>query len=309
MALPSPRPARRRPRSGGRMLREALAVALALASAALVRSACAEGEALAWQPGWRRAGPADYVLVSALGAANLGVGLAFPGRREPAWTGRNGFDDAARDALRLHSRGARRAAGITSDVMWIGLTLYPGLVDSLLLATVEHRRPDVGWQLFMTYGESALAAGLVTVATQGLAGRARPLAAECALDAEYDPHCGTAQQSRSFVAGHVSMAVNSAALTCVNQAHLPLYGRGAGGAVACASLGAAAGAVGVLRVAADKHWATDVLAGAALGLSTGLLAPLALHYGFGSSPGAPRAFRLTPVVGPGSLLALAGGAF
>lgn len=287
----------------------AFACLVALALLALAGPARAQDAALAWQPGWRRASPADYVLVSALGASNLAVGLAFPGEREAAWTGRNGFDDGARDGLRLRSREARRWAGITSDALWIGLTLYPGLVDSLLLATVKHHSPDVGWQLFIAYGESALAAGLVTVATQGLAGRARPLAQECGADPDYDPHCETRQRNRSFVAGHVSMAVNSAALTCVNQAYLPLYGSGAGGVIACASLGLAAGGVGVLRIAADKHWATDVLAGAALGVTTGALMPLVLHYGFGRAPGAASSWRLTPVVGQGSVMALAGGAF
>ncbi|HEU4409473.1 MAG TPA: phosphatase PAP2 family protein [Polyangiaceae bacterium] len=288
----------------------ALALALAaLASLFFARPARAEGPGLTWQPEWRRAGPADYILTSALGAANLGVGLAFPGEREPSWTGRNDFDDGARDALRLRSRGARRWAGITSDIGWIGLTLYPGLVDSLLLATVAHKSSDVGWQLFVIYGESALTAGLVTVATQGLVGRARPLVQECGPGGEYDPHCGSRQQSRSFLAGHVSMSVNSAALTCVNQAFVPLYGRGAGGPLACAAVGLAAGGVSVLRIMADKHWASDVAAGAALGLATGALYPLALHYGFGGGRGAASAFRLTPIAGQGTFLALASGSF
>lgn len=305
---PSPSVARLGRRAGLDRARSfaGLVALVPLAAAGPVR---AEGATLAWQPEWRRAGPAEYVLVSALGASNLAVGLAFPGAREPAWTGRNDFDDGVRDGLRLRSREGRRWAGITSDALWIGLTLYPGLVDSLLLATVKHHSPEVGWQLFIVYGESALTAGLVTVATQGLASRARPLVQECASNGGYDPHCGTRQQSRSFVAGHVSMAVNSAALTCVNQARLPLYGDGAGGVIACASLGLAAGGVGVLRIAADKHWASDVLAGAALGLATGALTPLALHYGFGQAPGAAKAWRLTPVVGQGSFVALASGAF
>jgi hypothetical protein len=291
-----------------RPARGLVALAFAVAFALAARPARADGGDFTWRPEWRRAQPLEYVLVSALGAANLGVGLAFPGEREPSWTGRNGFDDAGRDALRLRSRGARRAAGITSDALWIGLTLYPGLVDSLLLATVAHKSPDVGWQLFMMYGESALTAGLVTVATQGLAGRARPLVQGCAVDAEYDRHCGTKQQSRSFLAGHVSMSVNSAALTCINQAHLPLYGGGIGGTLACASVAVAAGTVGVLRIASDKHWTTDVLSGAALGLATGTIYPLALHYGLGGDRRA-ASWRLTPVAGPGSAMALATGTF
>ncbi|HET9554449.1 MAG TPA: hypothetical protein VFP50_15910 [Anaeromyxobacteraceae bacterium] len=37
---------------------------------------------------------------------------------------------------------------------------------------------------------------------------------------------------------------------------------------------AGAAATGWLRVAADRHWATDVLAGAAAGTTVGLVVPL-----------------------------------
>lgn len=53
---------------------------------------------------------------------------------------------------------------------------------------------------------------------------------------------------------------------------------------ACATTLVAASATGVLRVVADKHWASDVLVGSAVGTATGLLFPLLLHYTSGARP-------------------------
>lgn len=220
----------------------------------------------------------DYVLVPALGATMLTTGLVASGSRTPKWTGRNGFDDGLRDGLRAGTRGQRAFAGVTSDVLWIGLTLYPPVVESLVLAGLAHRRWDAAFRLFMVYGEAGLSAGVATVLTQGLVYRARPLAEECARDPGYDPMCDTKQLSRSFIAGHAAASFNSAALACVNGAKLPLYGGTAGAVAACAGTMTLATTTALLRIVADKHWASDVLAGSATGLATGLLVPLLLHY-------------------------------
>jgi len=254
----------------------------------------AKSDAVAWQPGWARFRTSEFVLVPTLGAAMLTIGLTAPGEREPSWTGRNGFDDAVRDGLRGTTPGMRAFAGTTSDIFYVSLTLYPAVVESLVLAGIVHKSKDVAFQLFMIYGESALSAGVLTVASQGLVGRGRPLVDECARDAGYDSMCGSRQQSRSFFAGHVAMAMNSAALVCVHQAHLPLYGSRAGGIAACATTMTLAATTAVFRVVADKHWATDVLTGTAVGLASGFLYPLVLHYGFGSSKAA-ETVSVTPV--------------
>ena len=242
----------------------------------------ARTDELVWRDEWRRVGTADLVLVPVLGAAMLTTGLAAPGKTDPTWLGRNDFDDGARRVFAGRSTATRKVASTASDVLYVSLTLYPALVESLLLAGIVHRSKDVAFQLFMIYGEAALTSGLVTVATQGLAYRGRPLVLGCREDDGYDAICGTKHESRSFLAGHVSMAFNTAALTCVNQAHLPLYGSRAGGIAACATTLTAATATGFFRLIGDKHWATDVLAGAALGTATGLLYPLLLHYGLGN---------------------------
>ncbi|RYE93307.1 MAG: phosphatase PAP2 family protein [Myxococcales bacterium] len=270
--------------------------------------ACAdEPEKLVWRDDWARFRPAEYVAVPVLGVGMLATGLAAPGTTDPAWTGRNDLDDAGRRALRIASPTGRAWARGVSDVLYIGLTIYPAAIESLLLARLVHKSPDVAWQLFMMYGETALSSGVLTIGAQGLGSRRRPLADECDKDPGYDPMCGTKQLSRSFFAGHVSMAFVGASLTCVNQAHLPLYGDGLGGPIACAATMAGAATTAVLRVAADKHWSTDVLVGAGVGLSAGLLIPLGLHYGFGSSSVAART-RVTavPIGDQGALMMATG---
>jgi len=54
---------------------------------------------------------------------------------------------------------------------------------------------------------------------------------------------------------------------CIQHSRLSLYGS-ADWAVCPAALGIAAG-TSLLRVVADKHWATDVIAGAVIGATVG----------------------------------------
>ena len=41
-----------------------------------------------------------------------------------------------------------------------------------------------------------------------------------------------------------------------------------------------------MRLVVDRHWASDVIAGAALGIFNGYFLPLWLHYGFGNKKNA-----------------------
>lgn len=58
----------------------------------------------------------------------------------------------------------------------------------------------------------------------------------------------------------------------------------------------------VSRIASDNHYATDVLAGAALGVVAGWLVPTTLHDGWTSSPRpTARAFPVVPFATPNAL--------
>ncbi|MBC7171541.1 MAG: phosphatase PAP2 family protein, partial [Polyangiaceae bacterium] len=84
--------------------------------------------------------------------------------------------------------------------------------------------------------------------------------------------------NRSFFSGHSSMAFTGAGLVCFHQQQLAgLYGSRAAGIGVCGSALAFASTTALLRVAADKHWSTDVLAGAGVGIFSGWLLPWLLH--------------------------------
>lgn len=64
---------------------------------------------------------------------------------------------------------------------------------------------------------------------------------------------------------------------------MPLYGNKYADVGACVTALAAATVTGSLRVVADVHYASDVFAGATLGLLSGWLMPKIVHYGGFSS--------------------------
>lgn len=239
---------------------------------------------LRWDERWPRVRPVEYVITAIFGAIAIGVNVGVDGRAR--FTARNSFDDAARAGLRLETPEGRAAARTVADAFYYTLAVYPAAVDSGLLAKVVHGNDDVAWQTFMIYAQSILANGAITTTSQGMVGRVRPLVEHCDDPVQRDPTtCGSRQEHRSFFAGHVSTSFTGAGITCVNHAHLPLLGSKWARAVACGVPLAAAASVAYLRVAADKHWASDVLVGAAVGTTFGVGLPLALHYGASESPG------------------------
>ena len=173
-------------------------------------------------------------------------------------------------------RGAAPPAHV-SDWLLRGLLLYPFVIDSLLVAGVVHGSPDVAFQMSMISLQAVLITHLVTNLTKHLFGRSRPDSDRCA---EGDTlACG--EQNMSFMSGHTSIAFVGAGLICAHHQNLPLYGDGAAGMATCGLALAAAGTVGTLRVVADRHHLSDVLAGAAVGLTAGYLLPNLINYDFG----------------------------
>jgi hypothetical protein len=70
---------------------------------------------------------------------------------------------------------------------------------------------------------------------------------------------------------------------CAAHTELGLYGNAAADAGVCAATLLAASTTGALRIVADAHYASDVFAGAALGLASGYLLPKFMWFGgFGS---------------------------
>jgi membrane-associated phospholipid phosphatase len=112
--------------------------------------------------------------------------------------------------------------------------------------------------------------------TKYATGRLRPYA----WYGHESPHAGAYDQNLSFYSGHTSFAFASAA-----SAGTIFMMRGYPGAPVVLGVGlAAAAAVGYLRMAADMHYFTDVLAGAAVGGLVGFAVPWFFHRPRGAAP-------------------------
>ena len=261
---------------------------------------------LEWREDWPRVTWYEALGTVAVGGGLLAAHLALPGREGTAWN--NGFDDAGRDALRLHDMGNREAVADASDVLFYGLMAYPVVVDTLIVTLP--RSPDVAWQMFVMNAQGIAFAGLGSVLTERLAGRERPYVEECDEDPGYHKDCaaGPGKQNVSFIGGHTAMTFAGAGLMCAHHQNLPLYGGGFADTAACITALTAANVQGAFRVAADRHWATDVIVGSAVGFASGYGLPMLLHYGHGDDEMARRVV-VTPMGGPDQVGLVAAGAF
>lgn len=239
-----------------------------------------------WEPQWERFGAANAAIAVIAEGAAFAVYFAEP-VREPRWTERLPLDDELRAGLRIHPEGDRQAAIAISDAMLALMLGWPMLIDAMLIAGIAHGDSDAALQMALIDLETLAVAHMVTWLTSRLAGRVRPEAIECARDGS----CGDTGSGpvASFVGGHSLMSYASAGLICTHHlAHPWMLGGIEGAGLACAGGLAIATATSFLRVGVDRHWASDVGIGAAIGAAIGFGMPLALHY-LRPRPGAPRA--------------------
>lgn len=202
------------------------------------------------------------------------------------WCAANPLDDAARGA-----RWSRPAVANTLSNVLLGVT------PAWSLGSLAAVGPRDGWRgEHWTNGlivlESVFTAMLVNQVVKLEVGRARPDVHNCCA-----ARCGAglrcAQKSfednLSFFSGHATWSFAYAAASGT-VASLRGY-RGAplvwGGGLAFAA------ATGYLRMAADRHYLTDVLTGAVVGTLVGALLPRA-HLIEGSSGSAPAAPAASP---------------
>jgi membrane-associated phospholipid phosphatase len=234
----------------------------------------------------RRLHAIDYLATGTL-FAGAAIEMMLPSGEDPKSSGGVLFDDGVRDVMRLRDSGARQAAGTFSDIGLIALSVYPVVVDSALTALVYRRSPEVAWTMAIIDLQALSFTSLASGAIKRIVDRERPIATECREDPDHDPTCGTAGRHLSFLSGHTSMSFTAAGLICLHHSQLGLLGF-AGDTFSCVTSMTLATGVGVTRIAADKHYATDVLAGAGLGLVSGYLLPYLLYYLPGREPAALR---------------------
>ncbi|OLD36002.1 MAG: hypothetical protein AUI19_01760, partial [Myxococcales bacterium 13_1_40CM_2_68_15] len=200
------------------------------------------------------------------------------------------FDADARSALRAGSPGARSRAATASDFGYGGLPLYAIAVEAGLVTWRGKGKGDIALQLALIHGEALAINGVISRVTEKASGRKRP-----------DAGTGTPDYT-AFPSGHTSTAFTIAAGLCVQHARLEIYG-GVADKLVCPAAATVATATGLLRIVSDRHWASDVLAGAVLGTVVGATVSWAHMHDAGGAP------RTTFSLGPGGRSLLYGGRF
>jgi len=254
-----------------------------------------------WNPRWPRFRWWEYGATPVLGGASIYLHYYAPLPPQAKWQGDNVIDDTVRGWLRADTLDGRARAGTIGDALWLGGTAVPFVID-LPVVLLAHRQPHVAWQLLMMDLEANAVAGFINSALFYEVGRGRPSYANCAADPGYDSLCGATGNNASFPSGHVLGIATGAGLTCVHHAYLPIYGHGAADASACVVMSAATVATGVTRIVADRHYTTDVVAGAVIGFAGGYGIPWLLHYRAGAAAVGPERSHvvLVPFGGAGS---------
>jgi membrane-associated phospholipid phosphatase len=261
-------------------LQRQIVVAL-LSLAAMLAPALAgaqEEQRMTWRSDWRRVGPLEYSTTAGFTLGYFGVRYVIPPADTALWTRPIWFDAATRDAIVIRSRRGRHTAGRISDAVLYLSILQPLFIDSFLIAAIQDQNTDVAIQMGVISTQSLSMTLFLNGVTKRLVARERPFGSACARDPEYTEGCEELERFRSYYSGHAAITATGAGLVCAHHTHLPLYGGGIADAGAC--LGALTGtlATGVLRIASDRHWATDVISGYLLGFSVGYLLPTLLYY-------------------------------
>jgi len=237
--------------------------------------AAAAAAALAAADGPSRALPYDAIRDPVITGAAAGTWLVlhvFEERLAPGgcrWCQPPAFDEAARDALRWRDPDP---PALASDVLAYGAVPVVGLGVSYLVSGRDAKAAGVD---ALIAAESVALAGVAGQAVKLAVGRRRPAAYASGARASSDDDV-------SFYSGHASaaFALATSFATCSSL-------RGDRDAwVAWAAGLPLAAAAGYLRIAADRHYLSDVLAGAGAGTLFGMLVPRLLH-----SPGATQTLQ------------------
>jgi membrane-associated phospholipid phosphatase len=256
-----------------------------------------EQQRLHWEP-YRRVQPLEYVITFGTPIALRVLNGATHEASAPRWRGPILFDATARDLLRADSVHDRDLAARLSDVGWYGVMAWP-FVDAVVVSLAIDQNPDVAWQLSLLTLQAYALSGFISLTAIRAFARERPADQGCEGRA---PECD--QPPRSFPSGHTAGVFAGAGLVCASHTHLPLYGGGVADHAACVSALSVGAVTAALRVTADRHYASDVLVGASIGLTVGWLMPALLHYGVVETPAG--SLQVLPSVAGSPGLALAG---
>lgn len=184
------------------------------------------------------------------------------------WCGTNALDRGVRDGLRWDDpAAAASASNLTGYVASPVLTVGGVMLAGTLAGERDHALTDG-----LIVVEAAILASDLTNVVKGLAGRERPFVHALA-PADKSRTASPQENNLSFFSGHssltMSLAVSAGTVASLRGYKLApvVWGAGVGAALA----------TGYLRIAADRHWATDVVTGWAVGAAVGFAVPYYLH--------------------------------
>lgn len=246
-------------------------------SMAAARPAGAE-QRLTWRDDWREVGATEYAVIGGLGVGIATVMLWIPPAREPAWQSPRLMDWSVRGWLRQDTRSGRDAADTVSDVLVVASMLQPLVVDSLIVAGLSDGSTDVMKQTEVINLQAFAMTQFVNVTAKRIFARERPYVTDCAADPTSSGNCDNLDRYRSYYSGHSAISATGAGLVCAHHTHLELYGGAPFDGIACGVAASVTLATGALRIAADRHWATDVITGYIFGFAAGYLVPSLVYY-------------------------------
>lgn len=221
---------------------------------------------LGWDLGVSAAAAAGWLTLDLLGS-RLAMQCRWCDRSAVGADTLNGIDRAVREALRWEERAP---ADVASDVLSFGAAPLSALGLSMLVALHDDRLSEYPVDALLIV-ESTLVASFVNQLVKMLVARERP-----------DVHARSSQEraaraklddNLSFFSGHTTLgfvlATSSGTVASMRGYRLAPLIWAAGLTVACAS--------GYLRIAADRHYAIDVVTGALLGAAAGFAIPYLFH--------------------------------
>lgn len=211
-------------------------------------------------------------LALAVALASLGYAGVGHAQQRPVWRSSLPGDEEARDALRLRSPEARELAATASDFLLTLGIVSTAAVDALALPLARDEA-HFAWQASSTYTLALATTLFLGEITKDVSRRARPYERACLMDPA-PAACRAPDTFASFYSLHAAVAFTSAGTSCALGARQPADAAVA--AVACATSVVIAAVTGTLRMAADRHYLSDVLVGAVLGLAVGLALPFVL---------------------------------
>ncbi|HEX2871751.1 MAG TPA: phosphatase PAP2 family protein [Polyangiaceae bacterium] len=215
--------------------------------------------------------------VATVSAGVLTAVLALrPPPQEARWRSGILFDTAVRQRLRLESASDRHLARRVGDVTYYAAPLLPLIIDPLVASLAARGDRRAALNLELVGLEAFSYAGLLSFVSTRISVRERPDTTECLR--QHPDGAGCEFDTEAFWSGHTSIAAASAGLVCASHQYMPLWGSPAADVSACALAATGALVTGVTRLAADRHYATDVIMGLGVGFGFGYGVPVLLHY-------------------------------